>query len=102
MKIPKVSMGPDVEYLLSFLTDEFRDLKSVRIHALAPSGTMKSIDLPQDYDPNENQVHLNRGVRIRAGARDYFFPADWCKPENRSFLMEQVDEIREYLAKDLF
>lgn len=96
----KVSMDIDVEYLLYFLEDELRDLADVRIHAVAPSGTRKSPDLPQDYDPNEGQVHLNRGVRVRVRSRDYFFPAAWAKT-NPEAIRAQANEIRDFYLANL-
>ena len=96
VRIPAVSMDPNIEYLLGYLTDELRDLAGLRIHPVAPSGTRKSLDLPQDYDANENRVHLNRGVRIRALSRDYFFPVEWVIDGKTTLIQELASEIREY------
>lgn len=96
VRIPSVSMDPNIEYLLGFLTDEFRDLPVLRIHPVAPSGTRKSQDLPQDYDAQENRVHVNRGVRIRALSRDYFFPVEWVVDGKTDLIQQQANEIREY------
>jgi hypothetical protein len=90
-------MNASVEYLLSFLQDELRDWGELRIHPVAPTGTRKSPDLPQDYDPEENRVHLNRGVRVRVDSREYFFPADWVEQGNFHQVMQQAREIRAYL-----
>ena len=89
-------MDRNIEYLLGFLTDELRDLPGLRIHPVAPSGIRKSLDLPQDYDAAENRVHLNRGVRIRAMSRDYFFPVEWVIEGKTALIAEQAAEIREY------
>lgn len=88
-------MDLDVEYILSYLQDELRDLTEIRIHPVAPSTTQKSPDLPQDYDPNESQVHLARGVRVRVSSRDYFFPAQWAT-QNVQAIHDQAQEIRAF------
>lgn len=90
-----VSMDVHIEYLLTYLQDEFRDIPDLRIHPVAPAGLQKSIDLPQDYDPNTHQVHLNRGVRIRIGSRDFFFPADWDQEK----ILAQCEEIRVHYSR---
>jgi hypothetical protein len=96
LQIPSVSMDQNIEYLLGFLKDEFRDFSEIRIHPVAPSGTKKSMDLPQNYDPETHSVHLNRGVRIRVMSRDYFFPVDWVIQGKYSVIQELANEVREY------
>jgi hypothetical protein len=96
--LPRVSMDVNIEYLLSYLQDELSDVPEVRIHPVAPSGTTKSPDLPQDYDPEEKRVHLNRGVRVRIGSRDYFFPVDWVLRNEFDKIRNQAREIREFSA----
>ncbi|MBS1958175.1 MAG: hypothetical protein JST80_01760 [Bdellovibrionales bacterium] len=91
----KVSMDIDVEYLLYFLEDELRDLPDVRIHAVAPSTTRKSPDLPQDYDPNEGKLHLTRGVRVVVSSREYFFPASWAKDDVEA-IRKQAQDVRDF------
>ena len=93
---PRVSMDVNIEYLLTFLQDELSDIPDLRIHPVAPSGTMRSPDLPQDYDPEEKQVHLDRGVRVRIGSRDYFFPVDWVLQNEFDRIKAQATEIREF------
>ena len=88
-------MDIDIEYLISYLEDELRDIPNLRIHPVAPTGTKKSVDLPQDYDPNASQVHLNRGVRIRADSREFFFPAYWVNG-HLDEMRKQAEYIREY------
>ena len=90
-------MDLDIEYILYYLEDEFRDLSDYRMHPVAPTGTQKSVDLPQDYDPNENDVHLARGVRVRAKSRDYFFPAYWVTSGQLEQMRELAKEIRVFL-----
>ena len=92
----QVSMDINIEYLLYFLEDELRDLEDIRIHPVAPAGTKKSPDLPQDYDPNENSIHLRRGVRVRAGSREFFFPASWVESKQMELIREQALEIRDF------
>jgi hypothetical protein len=89
-------MDVNIEYLLTFLQDELSDVPELRIHPVAPSGTTKSPDLPQDYDPEEKRVHLDRGVRVRIGSRDYFFPVDWVLQNEFDRIKAQAAEIREF------
>ena len=96
LRIPVVSMDQNIEYLLGFLMDEFRDFPEIRIHPVAPSGTRKSMDLPQNYDPEESTVHLNRGVRIKVMSRDYFFPVDWVILGKQNLIQELANDVREY------
>jgi hypothetical protein len=90
-----VSMDIHIEYLLSYLQDEFRDVPDLRIHPVAPTGTTKSVDLPQDYDPHESDLHVKRGVRIRVGSRDFFFPVSWVTQNQLEKVRALVTEIRE-------
>jgi hypothetical protein len=92
-----VSIAVDVEYLLGFLEDELSNIPDIRVHAVAPSGVKKAIDLPQDYDPESNDLHLQRGVRVRHGSRDFFFPANWVNDNRMDLVYAQVKEIRELL-----
>jgi|GEM_PF-1252860 len=91
-----ISMGLQIEYLLQFLQDEFRDLTDLRIHPVAPSGTRRSPDLPQDYDPEEGRVHRNRGVRVRVSSRDYFFPVEWVIENQMDLIRAQALEVRNF------
>ncbi|MBU6154610.1 MAG: hypothetical protein KGP28_09945 [Bdellovibrionales bacterium] len=95
-RFSSISMDAHIEYLLSFLQDEFRDLSDLRIHPVAPSGTRKSPDLPQDYDPQEGQVHRNRGVRVRISSREYFFPVEWVVNGEHSKVSALAREVREF------
>jgi hypothetical protein len=93
-----ISMAVDVQYLLGFLEDEFSRFEDIRIHPVAPSGTQKSIDLPQDYDADSNNLHLQRGVRVRYGSRDFFFPASWVNDQHMDLVYAQTKEILELLS----
>jgi hypothetical protein len=92
----RVSMDVNIEYLLTYLQDELADITDLRIHPVAPSGTRKSPDLPQDYDPEEKRVHVERGVRVRIGSRDYFFPVDWVLNREFEKIRAQASEIRDF------
>lgn len=89
-------MDAHIEYLLTFLEDELRDLADLRIHPVAPTGTQKAPDLPQDYDPEEHNVHKTRGVRVRADSREFFFPVSWIQDGDFDQIKRQALEIREY------
>jgi hypothetical protein len=91
-----ISMDLHIEYLLSFLQDEFRDLSDLRIHPVAPSGIRKSPDLPQDYDLAEGRVHRNRGVRVRVSSREYFFPVEWVIEGKQALIRGLAEEVREF------
>lgn len=89
-------MGVDIEYLLGLLKDELHDLRDIRVSPTFPSGTRKAPDLPQDYDPNESQVHAHRGVTVRARSREYFFPANWATEGRQDLIWAQVKEIQDF------
>ncbi len=91
-----VSMDIHIEYLLSYIQDELKDLEGLRIHPIAPTGTKKSVDLPQDYNPEECNLHQTRGVRVRAGSREYFFPAEWAASNDFTPVQNQAREIRDF------
>jgi hypothetical protein len=91
-----VSMDLDIEYLIYFLEDELRELSDIRISPVAPSGTRKAMDLPQDYDPSVGHVHTDRGVRVRAGTRDFFFPASWVRNQQLELVRELAQKIKDY------
>jgi hypothetical protein len=90
-------MSVEVEYLIQFLTDELRDHSDIRILPVLPSGTRRSVDLVQDYDPESSDVHARHGVRVRAASREYFFPVSWVSEGRSNLVHEQAREIREFL-----
>jgi len=89
-------MDIHIEYILSFLEDELKDLQGLRIHPVAPSKAQKAVDMPQNYDPHESNVHTTRGVRVRAGSREYFFPAQWAADGEFQKIKDQAEEIRTF------
>jgi hypothetical protein len=90
-------MDPSLEYLISFLQDEFGDTSGVRVRLIQPSGTLRSPDLPQDYDPETQSLHQRRGVEVRAGSREFFFPVEWVQSKRFSEVVKQVAEVRAWL-----
>lgn len=90
-------MSLEIEFLRDFLEDEFGSYDDVRVRPVAPSGTARSVDLPQDYDPNANTIHSTRGVRVIARSRDYFFPAEWVTGRQMAKVHALTAEIRQYL-----
>jgi hypothetical protein len=92
-------MAVDVQYLLGFLEDELSHIPDIRIHPVAPSLTQKAIDLPQDYDEDAHDTHLRRGVRVKAGSRDFFFPAQWVTGQRMDLVYAQTKEILELLPR---
>ena len=91
-------MGVDIEYLLTFLADELRDMEDMRITPTFPTTTRKAADLPQDYDPNESTIHLNRGVTVRVRSREFFFPAAWAREGRQDLIGKLTNEIRAYFG----
>ncbi len=91
-------MGVDIEFLRGLLEEEFSSVKDARIQVVLPTGTMRSIDLHQDYDANANTLHVRRGVRVIIRSRDYFFPADWVSASRMDLVHRQVEEMRSFLG----
>lgn len=92
-------MSLEIEYLLGFLADEIGAFSDVHIRPILPSGTRRSLDLVQDYDPESNDLHRRHGVRVRASGREYFFPIEWVLGKRSDLVHEQAREIREYLER---
>lgn len=76
-----------VAYLLHLLEERF---DSSEIKVFQRPGTQRSIDLPQDYDPQSNQLHRMRGVMLRVRNREFFFPADWVDQKNYGLIEQQI------------
>ena len=85
-------------YLLNLLEDEFRGFEEVRVRPVFPSGTRRSIDLVQDYDPESSAIHRLAGVSVQTKRKEFFFPAEWISKDHRSKLERQIQEIREVLG----
>jgi hypothetical protein len=89
-------MDPALEFLRSYLEDEFSSTPGARVQVLLPSTTRRSIDLHQDYDAAAHDLHSRRGVRVTLGSRDYYFPADWV--QEMPLVYRQVAEMRKFLG----
>ncbi|HAR43554.1 MAG TPA: hypothetical protein DCS07_13155 [Bdellovibrionales bacterium] len=89
-----------VEYLLSFLQDEFRNEPEIRIRVHQRSVTLRSPDLLQDYDPETSNLHTLTGVDVRVRSREYFFPSEWAQGPARRNVDQLVLEIREFLQRE--
>ena len=92
-------MSLEIEYLMGFLADEIGGFEDVHIRPVLPSGTRRSVDLVQDYDPESSDVHSRNGVRVRASGREYFFPVSWVREKRSDLVHAQAEEIREYLER---
>jgi hypothetical protein len=90
------AMGVDLEFLRGYLEEEFGASADVRIQIVLPTGVRRSIDLHQDYDPDANDLHSRRGIRVIVRSRDYFFPAEWAK-SGMKLVREQIAEMRAFL-----
>ena len=91
-------MHNDLICLLNLIEDEFRHSREVRISPVFPSGTTRSIDLPQDYDPESNNTHKVCGVKVQASHKEFFFPQEWFLQKGRVLIHKQIEEIREILS----
>jgi hypothetical protein len=90
-------MNVSLEYLLSFLEDEFASFPEARVRLLPKAGTQRSVDLPQDYDPEANDLHKQSGVIVKIGSREHFFPEEWASPRNFEQVRALAAKIRERL-----
>jgi hypothetical protein len=90
-------MDASLEYLLSYLEDEFRGHEEVKIRLTPLSSTMRSPDLEQNYDPETHDLHRNRGVIVRTPKREYYFPSDWAASRQYSEIQKLAREIKDTL-----
>jgi hypothetical protein len=88
-------MDMELGSYLSFLEDEFRDFPEVRIRLSPKGGVIRSPDLIQDYDPETNHIHIERGIFVRTSLKEYYFPLDWWKNRQQEKIYRQIEEIRE-------
>jgi hypothetical protein len=91
-------MDTPMEYLLNFLQDEFHGRPEVRIRRRQAAGLMRSMDLVQDYDPNTHDLHVSRGVEVRVGSREFYFPCDWVVAGEFNKVHGLAKEVREFLG----
>jgi len=90
-------MTTELEYLLSYLQDEFRTYPSVRVRLSPVAGTQRAADLEQDYDQESNDLHVRRGVFVIVGGREFFFPVNWVLEKRFSEVQKLAREIQEAL-----
>ena len=84
-------------HLINLLEDEFRDYDDVRVRPVFPSSTRRSVDLPQDYDPESSTIHRQSGVIVQTKRKEFFFPEEWLASQSRAQLERQIQEIRDLL-----
>ncbi|MDR3606439.1 MAG: hypothetical protein P4M08_03555 [Oligoflexia bacterium] len=87
-------MDIELGYFLSYLEDEFRDFSDVRVRVSPKTGTRRSPDLVQDYDPETQRLHTQRGVYVSTRRREYYFPLEWWTGRQRDKIHQQIEEIR--------
>lgn len=90
-------MDRTLAYLLNFLEEEFRDHPEVRVRVAPKAGTLRSPDLPQDYDAESNDLHLRRGVIVQTRRSEYYFPEEWARAQEYTRIQQLAEEIREKL-----
>lgn len=88
-------MDRELEFLVMYLEDEFRSYPDVRIRMRQPSTTTRSPDLEQDYDPESQTLHKERGVTLLARGREYYFPSDWAKLSERGKVDAEIRRIKD-------
>lgn len=93
------ALDQNTGYLMSLLEDEFSSRDDVRIVPMLPAGTVRSPDLPQNYDPESSDLHLKKGVRVIARNRDYFFPTQWVSSKRSDLIHATIDEIKDSLER---
>lgn len=92
-------MNTELEYLLSYLQEEFASSPQVRVSLVQPAGIQRSPDLEQDYDPDSNDLHRRRGVLVKVGGREVFFPVEWVTRGQFSEVSKQAEEVKALLAE---
>ena len=90
-------MDADLGYLLTFLEEEFKNTKSVRIRSLPRAGKRRSPDLPQDYDAESGHIHRMSGVIVSAFGKEYLFPVEWISERRFDEIQKQINEITQKL-----
>ncbi len=90
-------MNESIYYLLNFLENEFQNFLEVRIRPVFKSGTTKSIDLVQEYDPEAANVHSKAGVTVMTKTKEFFFPVEWFSEPSRKQVLSQIQQIRDLL-----
>jgi hypothetical protein len=87
-------MDQELSYLEDYLREEFSNDRTVRIRVVSPSGTTRSVDLEQDYDPRTSSVHSKSGVMVTTHRTEYFFPREWITQSSRALINELLAKIR--------
>ena len=81
-------------YLIKLLEEEFGDNKTIRIKPVFPTSTQRSLDLEQNYNEEESNLHRTSGVNVFTERRQYFFPTDWVATKNYKAIEELINEIK--------
>lgn len=92
-------MVEDLPFLLNLLEDELQGYEDVRLSLVSPAKTQRSPDLPQDYDPTSANLHLQSGVLVRAGKKEFFFPIEWYREKTRASLRKATVELMAFLGR---
>jgi len=90
-------MNTPLEYLYSYLQDEFSRYPEARVRFLPKAGVRRSIDLPQDYDAESNDLHRQSGVIVKVGSREHFFPEEWVSGKRFDEVRKLATQIRDSL-----
>lgn len=90
-------MNTAIEYLYSFLKDEFGDQPEIRIRLAPTVKPLRSVDQEQTYDPETSNLHLKQGVFVKYLSREYFFPVEWVLTKKYAQIEVQVKEIRDLM-----
>jgi len=86
--------------LLNLLEDEFASFKDegVRVRAVLPSGTRRSPDLEQDYDPDSNFLTRRSGVTVQTSTKEFFFHSEWVNDPAHAEIHAMIQKVRDQLG----
>lgn len=87
-------MNPAVAYLVEFLEDELKDVPGVRVRPVQPSTTRRAPDLEQNYDSENNRLHLRHGAMVQWRGRQEYFPAEWVTQKDFEAIRELARKIK--------
>jgi hypothetical protein len=90
-----------LEYLLSYLEDEFGRYEDVRLRkVLPPTQTEKEKDDDEFGGPQQKQDNIfseRAGISVRAVGREYFFPLKWAEQKSFNLVEAEVRRIKDLL-----
>ena len=89
-------MNTSLEYLLSYLQEEFSGVPAVRVRIAPEEKRQRSPDLIQQFDDERSRV---RGVTVKVGSREFFFPETWVATRAFSEIADLAQSIKDGLER---